>query len=91
MTVEPGKRLKQVLPHKSMTDAVKDDVEGRPWFRADKLASMEGVSTSTIYTHIREDKLEGCLICGVVHARKPIGQGGLKNAGAAAKEPGGRA
>lgn len=80
MEMKPGQRLKQALPHKSMVEAVKEGIEGRPWHRASELALTEGVSTSTIYTHIREDKLEGCLICGVVHARKPIGYGEPGNA-----------
>lgn len=73
------KRLRDRLPVVDIADGVRERMKGREWFRVCTLARKEEVSTSTILNRIKSGKLEGCSMCGVIHARKPLPNQGREN------------
>lgn len=52
-------------------EAVRERVEGHEWFRVARLAEDYEVSTSSILNWIKSGKLEGCVLCGMIHGREP--------------------
>lgn len=45
--------------------------KGRAWYRVAELAKEYNATASTILNWIRSGKLEGCVLCGVIHGRRP--------------------
>lgn len=70
-------RLRDQLPVVDISVAVRERKAGREWFRVDAFAKSNNVSTTSVLNWIKSGKLEGCTVCGMIHARKPlIDQGG---------------
>lgn len=71
MNEEKVSRLRDRLPIIDIAEGVCERDKGREWLRVPNLAEKENVSTATILNRIRSGKLEGCVMCGLIHARPP--------------------
>jgi hypothetical protein len=79
MDAKKKERLRNVLPAIDIGEAYREKKAGREWLSAHDMAKVVRRTTSTIFNWIRKGKLEGCTVCGIIHARWPQSQGGSEN------------